>query len=79
VAHFASEFKCEAEKQTCLVHSFHVAKGVKHSGFDLQLPIGLQGPRTAQTFAEMVEQAWQTQAASIKVPSQLLVAFQMTL
>ncbi|DBA88898.1 TPA: hypothetical protein ACH3X2_000140 [Trebouxia sp. C0005] len=27
----------------------------------------------------MVEQAWQTQAASIKVPSQLLVAFQMTL
>ncbi|KAL0053162.1 hypothetical protein WJX82_001794 [Trebouxia sp. C0006] len=43
-----------------------------------QLPIGLQGPRTAQTFAEMVEQAWQTQAASIKVPSQLLVAFQMT-
>jgi len=48
-------------------------------GFDLQLPIGLQGPRTAQTFAEMVEQAWQTQAASIKVPSQLLVAFQMTL
>jgi len=26
-----------------------------------------------------VEQAWQTQAASIKVPSQLLVAFQMTL
>lgn len=47
--------------------------------FDLQLPIGLQGPRTAQTFAEMVKQAWQTQAASIKVPSQLLVAFQMTL
>ncbi|DBA85767.1 TPA: hypothetical protein ACH3X1_005325 [Trebouxia sp. C0004] len=45
----------------------------------LQLPIGLQGPRTAQTFAEMVEQAWQTQATTIKVPSQLLVAFQMTL
>ena len=77
--HFASELKCEAEKPTCPVHSVHVAKEVKHGGSDLQLPTGLQGPRAAQTFAEMVEQAWQTQAASIKVPSQLLVAFQMTL
>ncbi len=54
-------------------------KKCEASGLHVQLPIGLQGPRTAQTFAEMIEQAWQTQAASIKVPSQLLVAFQMTL
>lgn len=45
----------------------------------LQLPVGMENQTTAETFKELVQQAWQSGAALVRVPSQLLVAFQMTL
>lgn len=45
----------------------------------LQLPTGLEGQTTANTFAELVDQVWQNQSTTIRVPSQMLVAYQMTL
>ena len=45
----------------------------------MQLPLGIEGQTDALTFTELVEEAWQSQASTIRLPSQLLVAFQMTL
>ena len=41
--------------------------------------MGLEGETEAATFTELVEEAWRSQASTIRLPSQLLVAFQMTL
>lgn len=47
--------------------------------FCLQLPVGIEGQSVATDLTELVEEAWRSQADIIRLPSQLLVAFQMTL
>lgn len=45
----------------------------------MQLSTGMENQTKADNFKELVEEAWQSHASSVKVPSQLIVAFQMTL
>ena len=47
--------------------------------FWMQLPTGMENQTNASNFRELVEEAWQSHASSIRVPSQVIVAFQMTL
>lgn len=45
----------------------------------MQLSVGMEDQTDALTFTELIEGVWRCQADTIKLPSQLLVAFQMTL
>lgn len=44
-----------------------------------QLPTGMENQTAANTFRELVDEAWQSSADTIRIPSMVAVAFQMTM